>query len=815
MNLQELPKNYLKSQGYDIIRESSDFFHASREALGQESDDYLVWVPRLQDAASYDSQLRPYLTRFQEASEDYPSAKRQMLLSTMEGVPSEFRRRSKEYGVGIRVPIQFFDTPFRGEESKAGSLLSVGTTLMKRGVEASRHRIAQPFRIRRGEKEGSDGSDLREELFRSLLKSCSDPDRNTASVNIVVGPAGFGESVLFDALFGELYSHFQDMKRKRVQFPRPLPLVLEHLATSTAPNLRSLIYGSLRTAFAPRVEYWGYKWLMINGFAIWMLDGLDEIIARDPEFFTEVWDLLTDPETSVPPVILICVRDSLFATNDNFKEFCQEQDSAITIYDLARWRRASKEQFSRRKFREERDANAFMNIIRSQVQLDELASTPYYCNLIIDEYQAGSTYGRYTETELMDIALKRILEREYSKELLDPDVLSIPKALEYLQELALDNFDNGYNGVSPEDVEEYAEVVALESASEYDMEEDGDRMQKLIIGLGQIAVFTEGTTGSNIYFAQEVLEHHLLGRALYVKIENETTDRLVRALSVRPIQPDSITIRTVADRLKRNGTLPSLMDIPAKQGLPDVAWQNLVQIAICASDDRKLLRPLDKARDIEGRDLSNMVIENLDLEDVSFRNCNLSGVVFRDCDLRRAKFEGAIINDTEFGLEDEDDLTGATFGDMNRIHSLRTERGRMLTDVKSISRWIHDRTGAEIELPEPCAHAKQLRVLFGKFVDPNGKARRAMIVKRSALSGKRFADPERTLNVAIANGYVHEEAARFRDRIKRSDGDEYREMVDYAKDLTVTPGLRRVLNRLCSDTRCPHVPSPNGDRRRA
>ena len=256
-----------------------------------------------------------------------------------------------------------------------------------------------------------------------------------------------------------------------------------------------------------------------------------------------------------------------------------------------------------------------MNIIRSQVQLDELASTPYYCNLIIDEYQAGSTYGRYTETELMDIALKRILEREYSKELLDPDVLSIPKALEYLQELALDNFDNGYNGVSPEDVEEYAEVVALESASEYDMEEDGDRMQKLIIGLGQIAVFTEGTTGSNIYFAQEVLEHHLLGRALYVKIENETTDRLVRALSVRPIQPDSITIRTVADRLKRNGTLPSLMDIPAKQGLPDVAWQNLVQIAICASDDRKLLRPLDKARDIEGRDLSNMVIENLDVID--------------------------------------------------------------------------------------------------------------------------------------------------------------------------------------------------------
>ena len=810
MNLQELAKNYLKSQGYDIIRESSDFFHASREALGQESDDYLVWVPRLRDAVSYDSQLRPYLTQFQEAAEDYPSAKRQMLLPRMEGVPSYFRSRAREHGIGIRVPIQFFDTPFRGEGSRTGSPLSVGATLRNRGMEASRRRIPQPFKVRKGSEEGREGADLREQLFNGLVMSCSDADRSTASVNIVVAPAGFGKSVLFDALFGDLYSYFQDMKRKRVQFPRPLPLVLEHLTTSTAPNLRSLIHGSLRTDFAPRVEYSGYKWLMTNGFAIWMLDGLDEIIARDPEFFSEVWELLTDPKTSIPPVILICVRDSLLVTNDNFKDFCEEQDSAITIYDLAPWQRASKEEFSRRKFGLEHDASKFMNILRSQPQLDELASTPYYCDLITDEYGSGHIRFKYTETELMDIALERIIEREYSKDLLDRIALPIPKALEYLQEVALDNFDNGYNGVSPEDLVEYAEVVALESG----VEGDGDRL-RLSTGLGQIAVFTEGTTGDNIYFAQEVLAHHLLGRALYEKLETETTDRLVRALSVQPIQSDNIAIRTVANRLRYKRTLSKLMDIPAKQRLNDVAWRNLVQIAIYASDDSKLINPLHNAQDIERRDLSNMVLENLDLENVSFRNCNLSGVVFRNCDMRGAKFEGAIINETEFGLREQKGLTDASFGDMNRIHSLRTERGRMLTDVKSISRWIHDRTGAEIELPEPCAYAKQLRVLFGKFVDPNGKARRAMIVKRSALSGKRFADPERTLNVAIANSYVHEEAARFRDRIKRGDGDKYREMVDYTKDLAMTLGIRRVLNRLCADTRCPHVPSPNGDRRRA
>jgi hypothetical protein len=40
------------------------------------------------------------------------------------------------------------------------------------------------------------------------------------------------------------------------------------------------------------------------------------------------------------------VRDSLLATNEELREFCDEYDYAATIYELEQWGRESKRQFA-------------------------------------------------------------------------------------------------------------------------------------------------------------------------------------------------------------------------------------------------------------------------------------------------------------------------------------------------------------------------------------------------------------------------------------------------------------------------------------
>lgn len=143
---------------------------------------------------------------------------------------------------------------------------------------------------------------------------------------------------------------------------------------------------------------------------------------------------------------------------------------------------------------------------------------------------------------------------------------------------------------------------------------------------------------------------------------------------------------------------------------------------------------------------------------------------------------------------------------MERVYSLITEREKLETDQRAIGRWLLDHTGNQPPLVEPCASAQQLRLLFGKFVYPNGVARRAVLPERACLSGKEYYDRKQTLDAALRHGYLIEEAERYRERICRCEGDRYQELVDYVKNLAVSSGLERLLNDLCPDRGCSHIP---------
>lgn len=789
MNLMCLATGYLKAAGYATSQRGRDLLIGTRRTiLGQETETVLVWAPTMDPGHPFATREGPYLARFQAAVDEYPLAQKFMLVPTFEGITPQFRSGAKQWhNVNIRVPIQFFDTPFKGEESpearEAGSAVAA---LRTRGQELGRVRVPQPYSVK---SDTPGGEDLLPSILERLEAS---PAAGEKSVHVIVGPAGVGKTVLFESLFGRLYSNFLESKRALhvLPRPRPLPLLPEYLRVSVAPTLKALVDAFLATDFAAPVTRSVFEWMMTNGLAIWLLDGLDEVIARDPDFFGYLLELLTFPGGS-PPRIVVCVRDSLLATNDDFRDFCEGYSTHVEIYELAKWQMQSKRRFAELTLREK--ADGFLAVLRQRLELEQLSSTPYYCALIADQYKAGKLRDSYTESQLLSDALSSIINREYEKGLLDKNLVPETDIREFLESLAAEDMENEFRGIQRDVIEEWARILLPVDLAPDDFE-------RLVTHILQLAVFTRGAVVPNVQFAQEILEHYLLGEHLTRSVEGNRAV-FVRRLSHRQIPNDWVTLRIVAERLKAKGAQNDLIQLVSVP-IPPIAFKNILQIAALAVDDPTALKNVP----LERRDLSGLLFRRLDFRSTSFRGSDLTDVEFDGCDLREASFDGSIIKNTGFLVGDKEHLRGAHFGEMERFFSLRTEAGRILSDFSAVRRWIDQYTGIPAEIVEPCGPAQQLRYLFGKFIHPNGTPKRSLLDRRGALAGKHPYDPEDTLRAAIKHGYLAEEE-RFRDRVKRADGDAYSEMVDYVRNLALSEGIRNLLADLCPAEGCPHVPS--------
>jgi hypothetical protein len=734
---------------------------------------------------SFSTQEGPYLSRFEAAVKEYPWAQKFMLVQTYEGLSKEFRSRAKaEYDINIRVPILFFDTPFKYEESPGRAASSAALELRRRGEEQALKRAPQPYDVLRGI-EAKDRQDILDVFTRKV------PSQWDSCLNIIVGPAGIGKTVLFEVLFSRLYSTFQEHKNERRISPRPLPLVPEYLRASAASTLESIIEGFLRTEFSAPIEIGTFQWMLVNGFGIWLLDGLDELIERDINFFNRLLDVLTTPG-SVDPRIVLCIRDSLLSTNQGLRDFLDEYGKSVTIYELSRWDTPSKRAFARIEFGNQQ-AEPFMTILQTHRELDSLSSIPYYCKLIVDEYKAGRLQESYSEHELLSRAVSNIIEREYSKELLNKTLLPPPVLVELLQDLSVENLTLGFQGLTPQTIREYTEIL-LPS------ELDRQTLDKLVTNMVQLAFFCHGSATGSVQFAQEILEHYLLGEHLYQSLCNNES-LFLRELSLRYILADWVTLKTIATKAQSEGKIDRLFYLVKFGDISDTAFRNLVQICAYAVKDPVTL----KAVSFEGRNISGIKLKGFDFRDTSFRKCDLTDVEFDQCLMQDAKFEGAIISRTGLFMKGKGDLKGAVFGDMERLYSIRTQPRKAEIEYQEAKKWLRERTGVIEPIKEPCAAALQLRYLFGKYIYPNGTAKRVFLDKRGVLAGKEFYDRAKTLEAAIVHGYLIPEE-RYRDRITRSSGDAYSEIVNYVKDLTLSQGLQRLLNDICPVENCQHIP---------
>ena len=776
-----LARGYLTAEGWEVQVSGRDLLRGDRAGRGDHEKEYLyVWVPE-HEGGDF-SRERWYLGRFEEATREHLTAEKVFLVQTLEGLSSEFRRGARKWhGVKIYAPAQFFDTDFRWERDEATA--SASKQLRDRGTGRAKERLPQPFHIAQspapnGDRRHSDLFDVLRDQLRSVFS-----EHNRPTIHVVVGPAGMGKSILFDSLYAHLYQEFQDNKRARFHSPRPFALLPEYLDDKSSLTIASLLHNYLRTEFTRPMDSDMFNWRLVNGLGTLLLDGLDEILERDAQFFDYLADLITMPNGKVPPSVVVCVRDSLFATLSSLKDFCEDFHEYVTVYRLKDWQHESKLAFAQRHLRSDRAATDFVQTLASRPALDGLASTPYYCKLLVDEFAVEGLGPGDSEADIMKRSLERILERERDKGLL----LGIPDEgiQEYIESCATTSLFEG--SVSTEDVQEMADVVILEWIEE---EEETEQRSRLATQLGQIPLFSDAYNG-RLRFAQEPLGHYLaanhLARSLLSTSEylarREIPENVLRLMS-HCFQPDSHEAiwTLLIEKIHEEST----------------TGRNALQLAVRMSAHSDRLASVQLA----GMNLSEIQFEGHVLRGINLDGADLTDTDFREADLTDSSLNGCLIRGTRFGTDGEV-LSSIEFGEMRRFYSAYVGE-RLVDDSVEFCRLIGKSKGDAEAMQSTCAAARQLRFLFGKFVDETGMGRRKYLPERALLRGKQMVPhTEEILRGAIRAGYLDE--VPNRDRLSRAEDDLYGEIVKFRTDLQMSSGIRALLDDTCKASDCPHV----------
>lgn len=814
--LQSLAQSYLKSADFNLIDIREDFVIADKLGIGGDRDTRLLWTLPPPVSISDFSKLEQRLLReFKAISPKYPNARYYIIVHTREGFSRDFRSELSKLHIRMRTTIEFFDAPFRTdprEEDKevrevARHFVSAITPL--RNLDTLRKRVPQPYSILVDGEPREKGDDLLLHLLNEL-RGYEITSPKTACLRIVIGAAGVGKSVLCQALFALLYKHFLDEKERRQIFPRPIPLLPSYLRDAITLRIQALIDCFIRTELAAQIPLETFKWMLVNGFSMWLFDGLDELYAGDPDFFEALLDLLTQPGSQAQ--VIICARDSLLRTSETFANFLDEfppgaKDAAVCVYQLNDWEYASKRTFAwlnlegRRPKKREIDpprVSQFLKVISESESLKLLSSLPYYCVLLLEEFKEGTLTEFSDNFALIEQTVSRIIQREEEeKKLLAPEQFEREGLTDWLETVALEFYEGDFKGLTETDVEEYAGLVLSEGLLP-------DELRKALTALKQFPLFAPGVKLGVITFKHELVAEYLAGRYLLKRIV-ENPDWVAKSLGARIDFSDSLIARYMASRLAGlNGGIQAVVNALKAGRLMGRNFANLLQLFLLSTPARDVIKA--NVIELDGKNLRYVQFRDKDLKEVSFRNCDLSNASFKACDLQKALFEGAILSGTKFEQLSEEALREARFGNLERFESIYVEKKRIEEHNKMIE-WVQRTTGLIEKIHEPCPASLQLKTLFLKFVYADGSGRRDELLESALSRGKRYPgapSPDDCIRACLRFGYL--QGPDQRKRIKRTPGDLYTQIVYFVKDWRLSTEMRQLLNSLCKKSGCEHVP---------
>ncbi len=800
MELTELVRGYLTAQDYEVDERSKDFFVARRPDLGG-TDTVCLWILTRDSWRGRNPEILEdeYLHRFNGIHIKYRGAQLYLVAETIEGLSNDFREKARrDFGVKIRVPVQYFDMPFKYETTRRESPSAIGR-LYKEASEFKR--VPQAYELLN---DGKEGVDLVDDLFEDINNT------HDARIWFVIGPAGQGKTIFFKSLFARLHERFMEHKKRHVLCPRPIPMIAEHLQEAAGRNVGGLLDAFLRTEIARPVNRPVFEWIINNRFGIWMMDGLDEVVSKDPNFFPYLYEPLTTPGSR--PAILICIRDSLFQSCEELADFIEDASSLVRVFRLKGWDRSAKRHFAwnglegRKPSKGEHDTptvRKFINYIESNPITKNISSLPFYCDKLLEAFKDDDSIKFDNEFSLLDYTVKSMCAREYSKAggALKEDIISHDTFIEWLEELALDVCEKG--GVSPDELKEMANLLGVLVD---DKEISEDVLEPIIQQIEMAPFLTQNPSSGRLEFAHEILSEYLAARNLYKSFKTNP-DRLVNYLSKQPLAPDSIILRYLAHVL--HNALSELCQILSIKSIEPECFRNLVQLITfmpegdSAFRNRKIL--------LEGRRLAGVNFSGLNLDGVSFRGCDLTDTDFSGTSLKKAHFEGALLKNTKFKNLKAAALEGAEFGNLERFQSIIASDSKNIEDPAEMKEWLQKNTGTQLLDSGPCPTARQLLLLFGKFVYQDGNPRRDELDIRAATKGKYYQgapEPIECIEAAVNFGYLERYSPKGRheyERVRRPKGSKYSELVKYVKAMSISPGIQDLLSSLCRIPNCVHV----------
>jgi hypothetical protein len=242
------------------------------------------------------------------------------------------------------------------------------------------------------------------------------------------------------------------------------------------------------------------------------------------------------------------VRDSVFQSCDPLTEFLEYSSSVVRVYRIKGWERASKKLFAwftlegRRPKAEEIDTpgvSQFLSQLDANPAAKELSSLPFYCDLLLQTFQVHGSLKATDEFAILDDALREMTRREYRKGLLDEHLLSPESFIEWLEELAITNHEEG--GVSVEELKELAQAI-LALMDRDVAQEDLERIADQIV---MSPFLSRSIASGRVEFAHEIIADYLASRRMLR--EFRTTPSIFSAhLGRRPLPSDSILLRGLA-----------------------------------------------------------------------------------------------------------------------------------------------------------------------------------------------------------------------------------------------------------------------------
>jgi hypothetical protein len=139
-------EGYLRSAGYNLLNTDTGFLAPDKAGVGGDRDKLLVWFPREMFPGKRFLQLEPaLLSRLEHDTERHPGARCTILVESLEGTGRNFTEIVSARGMKIRVPVQFFDAPFRVEESPE----TLSLIELLRDVSGLSSRVPQDKHVRR------------------------------------------------------------------------------------------------------------------------------------------------------------------------------------------------------------------------------------------------------------------------------------------------------------------------------------------------------------------------------------------------------------------------------------------------------------------------------------------------------------------------------------------------------------------------------------------------------------------------------------------------------------------------------------------